>query len=153
MQTQTTLVFKSTRSGTSARGVWTLTIFQGGDNREYTTLDPALASLVQANNGATFDVEYEERPAKPGKEQYGPTFGLLGASAVAGTTPATPPAAPTSGGKAEFRSPQQIIRTSAIEAAVSAFQGLGLNPVEDVVGLLEFATVAEAYITEGIEEE
>lgn len=154
MQTTTTLKFKDAKTGNSARGGWKLSIFEGGDNREYTTLDGAVASAAEALAGQLVTVEYEEKPAKPGKEQYGPTYSLTGVSAAPEGAKAAPAAAPAGGGKSgEFRSPAQIIRSSALELAVGAFGVVPLDPVADTVGVLELASVYEKYITEGIEDE
>jgi hypothetical protein len=152
LQTTTTLTYKDKREGVSARGPWLLSIFAGGDDREYTTLDSNLASKVKSNDGSLFVVEYEERPPKAGREKYGPDFGLKGAElAPEGAKPSA--VAASTGGKGEFRSPAQIIRTTAIEVAVTAFLSLGLNPVEDTFGVLTYAGLVEQFITEGIEEE
>lgn len=149
METTTTLKFKDSRSGTSARGGWTLSIFEGGDGREYTTLKGDLASKVKANDGALFSVSYEERQ----NGQY-TNYGLLDADvAPEGAKPLAAPAAASSGGKGEFRSPEQIIRSSALGIAVSAFEAAQADPVNDLAGLLETAVVFERFITEGIEEE
>lgn len=157
MQTTTTLKYKDFREGTSARGAWKLTIFEGGDNREYTTLDGALASAVNALAGQLVTVEYTEKPPKPGKEQYGPSYSLDSVSAAPEGATAAPaadnPRGPLAPAKGEFRSPAQIIRSSALELAVGAFGVVPLDPVADTVGVLELAKVYETYITEGIEEE
>lgn len=159
MNTTTSLTLKDTKTGTSARGAWKLSIFSGADGREYTTLKGDVASAAQALTGQIVSVEYEERP---GKEGYGPNYSLLGVSAIEpehqaralAEAQAAQAAAPATGGKkGEFRSPEQIIRSSAAEIAAGSFAALGLNPVEDVVGFLEFAVVIETYITEGIDEE
>ena len=156
METTTTLTLKDIKRGTSAHGAWAFLFFDCGYCVYYTTLDGAVASAAQALAGQLITVEYTEKPPKAGKEQYGPTYGLDGVSAAAeGATPAPVAQAPAaqSGGKGEFRSPAQIIRTTAIEVAASAFLSLGLNPVEDTVGVLTYAGLVETFITEGIEEE
>lgn len=149
MQTTTTLTLKDTKKGTSARGAWKLSIYTGGDGREYTTLKGDLASKVNANDGALFVVQYEERQ----NGEY-TNYGLLDVEVA--PEGAKPQAAPSTGGKSgkgEFRTPDQIIRTSAAEISTATFAALGLNPVEDAVGFLEYAVLVEAYIREGIEEE
>jgi hypothetical protein len=150
MQTTTTLTLKDTKTGTSARGAWALSIFAAGDGRDYTTLDGALASKVKANDGALFVVDYEERPPKAGKEQHGPSYNLTGVELAPEGAKASPVVAGKSG---EFRSSAQIIRTSALEAAVSAFSVVPLDPVSDLEGVLSLAAVYERFITEGLEEE
>lgn len=153
MQTNTTLTLKDTKTGQSARGPWTLSIFAGGDGREYTTLKGDVASAATALAGQLLTVEYSERQTTKDGRTF-TNYNLDGVTAAPqGATAAPAAAAPASGGKGEFRSPQQIIRTSAIEVAASAFLSLGLNPVEDTVGVLTYAALVEAFITEGIEEE
>lgn len=152
MQTTTTLRYKDKREGNSARGAWVLSIFGAGDGRDYTTLDPALASKIKENDGSLFVVDFTERPAKAGREQYGPDYSVTGVELAPEGAKAAP-AAQGGGGKGEFRSPAQIIRTSALEFAVVSFGAAGVNGVEQVPSLLELAVIFEAYITEGIEEE
>ena len=151
MQTTTTLTLKDTKTGTSARGGWALSIFAAGDGRDYTTLDGALASKVKANDGALFVVDYEERPPKPGKEQHGPSFNLTGVELAPEGAKAAPLAAGGKGG--DFRTPAQNIRTSALEIAVAAFGVVPLDPVADPEGVLTLAATYERFITEGLEEE
>lgn len=149
MQTTTTLKFKDSKSGTSARGPWKLNIFEGGDGRDYTTLKGDVASKVMANDGALFTVEFSER--QNGKFT---NYSLDDAEvAPEGAKPQAAPSANGGGKGGEFRSPAQIIRTSALESAVQSFYAAQLDPVADKVGVLETAAVYEAYITEGIEEE
>ena len=148
MQTTTTLAFKDSRSGTSSRGPWTLSIFSAGDGREYTTLKGDLASKVKANDGAVFVIDYSER-----KNGDFTNYNLDGAEvAPEGTKPVTAPAGGGSG-RGEYRSPDQIIRTAALGQAVEAFAAAQANPVDDLVGLLQTAVVFEGYIREGIEED
>lgn len=155
METTTTLSFKDSRSGTSARGPWTLSIFAGGDGREYTTLKGDVASAAKALEGKLAVVTYSERQNTKDGRTY-TNYSLEGVTAAPEGAVAAAPVAQSGGGgggKGEFRSPEQIIRTAALTQAVEAFAAAQLDPISDQVGLLQTAVVFEAYITEGIEEE
>jgi hypothetical protein len=54
----TTLTDVKTRSGTSARGPWTLSIFSADDGREYSTLEGSLASKANSLLNTPVELEY-----------------------------------------------------------------------------------------------
>lgn len=144
MQTVTTITgVKDRKSGTSARGPWTLTIFSAADGREYSTLKGDVASAAEALVGQLATVEYSERQ----KDGY-TNYSLEGISAAPEGAKAAPVAA--SAQKGEFRTPAQIIRATAVEA-VAASQAFDLQ--HDLEGFLTAASVIEKFITEGLEEE
>ena len=144
MQTVTTITgVKDRKSGTSARGPWTLTIFSAADGREYSTLKGDVASAAEALVGQLATVEYSERQ----KDGY-TNYSLDGISAAPEGAKASPVAA--SGQKGEFRTPAQIIRATAVEA-VATSQGFDIQ--HDLEGFLTAASVIEKFITEGLEEE
>lgn len=144
MQTVTTITgVKDRKSGTSARGPWTLTIFSAADGREYSTLKGDVASAAEALVGQLATVEYSERQ----KDGY-TNYSLDGISAAPEGAKAAPVAA--SAPKGEFRTPAQIVRSVAVEAVVAA-QAFDLQ--HDVEGFLTAASVIEKFITEGLEEE
>lgn len=145
MQTVTTITgVKDRKSGTSARGPWTLTIFSAADGREYSTLKGDVASAAEALVGQLATVEYSERQ----NGQF-TNYSLEGISAAPEGATASPVAAGNSQ-KGEFRTPAQIIRATAVEA-VAASQAFDLQ--HDLEGFLTAASVIEKFITEGLEEE
>lgn len=151
MQTITTLTgVKDRKTGTSARGAWTLTIFEATDGREYSTLKGDVASAAEALVGKLATVEYSERPAKDPK--FPPSYSIESVSAAPEGAKASPVATPAGKG-GEFRSPAQIIRSTALELAVDSYHAAQLDPLADQVGLIEAAVVYERFITEGIDEE
>lgn len=153
MQTVTTITgVKDRKTGTSARGPWTLTIFDAADGREYSTLKGDVASAAEALVGKLATVEYSERPAKDPK--YPPSYSLEAVSAAPDGAKASPVQSAVLGaGKSEFRSPAQIIRSTALELAVDSYHAAQLDPLADQVGVISTAVVYEQFITEGIDEE
>lgn len=145
MKVTTTLRESTSRNGTSALGDWTMTLFKDDAGREFQTFDGSLASAAQALIGKLSEVEYEEKLSKDGK--YTNKVLKAVAEATNGAV-ATPAPAPTSKG-GEFRSPAQIIRTSALELAVSAYGIVGQDPVTDTDGVIQLAFIYEKYVTYG----
>lgn len=150
METVTTLTgVKDRKSGTSARGAWTLTIFSAADGREYSTLKGDVASAAEALIGKLVTVEYSERQnTKDGRTFT--NYSLEGVSEAPEGATASPVASNGGGSKGDFRSPAQIIRCTAVEA-VAVSQAFEL--AHDIEGFLTAAAVLEKYITEGLEDE
>jgi hypothetical protein len=148
LKTNTTLSFQDTKSGTNARGGWTLTIFKGGDNREYTTFDGTLASKIQGLDGQLLEVEYEEGVNKKGY----PTISLKGVSAAqSGAAPAPVVAATNGKSPAEFRTPLQIQRVEGYKIAFDTYSVLGLDPVQSLNEVFQLGEQITTALMEGVE--
>jgi hypothetical protein len=137
-------------SGNNARGAWKLLKLTGGDGRDYTTFDGNLASKAASISGPV-KVEFETSE----KVKDGKTFTDYKLKDVEPTDEA-PVAAPATqffpkASKGEFRSPEQIIRTSALEFAVMSFVNVGIDPIQDLEGLYKLATDHADFITNGLE--
>jgi hypothetical protein len=137
-------------SGTNAKGAWKLLKLTGGDGRDYTTFDGNLASKAAAAEGA-LRVEYEE----VAKQKDGRTFTDYKLKDVEPTSEAPVPVPVEQdfpkASKGEFRTPEQIIRTSALEFAVTSFVNVGIDPIQDLEGLYKLATDHADFITNGLE--
>ena len=135
--TVTTLTEVRTKSGSSARGPWTMTIFKAADGREYTTFKGDLASKANALLNQTVELEYSERQ----NGQY-TNYDLEGveAAAVGAVVPqvyteaVTQPAvsSPPIKNNDQFRTKEQIMRTDALNAALTMFGIIGLDPLSGV---------------------
>jgi len=138
-------------SGNGANGPWTRSDFESAEGLKLSTFKGEIASVARALLNQPVEVEYSE---KQNGEYVNRT--LLSVKPAEGSTPvpqSAPQPAYTPSPKGEFRTPAQIIRTSALESAVQSFYAAQADPVGDQVGLLEVAVTYEKFITEGIEAE
>lgn len=129
------------KTGTGKTGKpWKLSIFTDAEGREFSTFDGSVASQAQALIGKLIEVEFEETQN-----------GQYTRRQIASVTEAAEGAKPTPvpGGKGDFRSKEQIIRTSALELAVTAFGIVGQDPVTSTDELFSLAYVYSRFIEEG----
>ena len=119
------------KSGNGAKGAWTLTNFPASDGRKYQTFEGALASKAGALLGQPVKVSYEEK--KNG--QY-TNYDLKGVEAAeeGSAVQTAPPSKEDS-----YRTKEQILYSTALGVAVSAFGHAGLDPVVQTDDLYQLA--------------
>lgn len=148
-----TLSAPEIKSGTGAKGPWTLSIFRASDGREYTTLDGALASKASALVGQPVRLSYTLR--QNGKYT---NYNLADVQPVEGVeghvVQDKTPTGPLSGINHEDERQLRIMRQSALERALRAFeiavsQGAPLDPVANTSELYELADEFIDYFTNG----
>lgn len=129
MKTVTTLTSVETKNGSSPRGPWVLSIFKAADGKDYSTLDGGLASLASSLIGKTAEVTYEERTNAKGYTNYSLTgIELAAAGEVAVVTqPDVAQVTHSQKNSDQFRTKEQIMRTDALTAALTAFGIAGLD--------------------------
>jgi hypothetical protein len=147
LKTNTTLSFHDTKNGSNDRGGWTLTIFKGGDNREYTTFDGTLASKIQGLDGQLLEVEYTEK--ENGKFTNYTVNGV--SPATEGAAPAPVVAATNGKSPAEFRTPLQIQRVEGYKIAFDTYSVLGLDPVQSLNEVFQLGEQITTALMEGVE--
>jgi hypothetical protein len=129
-KTVTTLTEVRIKSGSSARGPWTMSIFKAADGREYTTFKGDLASKANALLNQTVELEFSESQ----NGQY-TNYDLEDVAATAGPTVAdavrvqAPPVVNGSAKNDQYRTKEQIMRTDALNAALTLFGIIGLDPL------------------------
>ena len=133
--TTTTLTGVDTKSGSNQRGAWTLSIFTAADGGEFTTFDGGLASKASSLLNQPVTVEWEPF-TKNGRESRN----LKGVEVSAnGSAPVSAPAQPQTTAPVpapqktdQFRTKEQIMRTDALNAALTLFGIIGLDPLSGV---------------------
>jgi hypothetical protein len=158
----TTLTDVKTRSGTSARGPWTLSIFSAADGREYSTLEGSLASKANSLLNTPVELEYG-----PGNDpvKYPNSFKLNDVQAAASGAVVTTTdsisgqpvqhlaglASSSSPQKNDqFRTKEQIMRTDAYNATLTLFGIIGLDPLSGVEEFEGWLGTAYKYIETGV---
>jgi hypothetical protein len=139
-------------SGNGSNGPWTRSDFESAEGLKLSTFKGEVASVARALLNQPVEVEYSEK--QNGEYVNRTLLSVKPAEGAAGPNPEyNAQAAKAYTPKGEFRTPAQIIRTSALESAVQSFYAAQADPVGDQVGLLEVAVTYEKFITEGIEAE
>lgn len=146
-----TLSAPEIKSGTGAKGPWTLSIFKASDGREYTTLDGALASKASALVGQPVRLSYTLR--QNGKYTNYNLADVQPVEGVEGHVVQSVSAAQNGTSPDEERQ-LRIMRQSALERALRAFeiavsQGAPLDPVANTSELYELADEFIDYFTNG----
>jgi hypothetical protein len=138
--------------GNGANGPWTRSDFQSEGGLKFSTFKGEVASVATALIGQLVEIEYDE---KQNGEYTNRTLKAVKVAAEGATAnePKQQQPASSGGSKGEFRTPAQIIRTSALVSAVQSFEAAQLDPVAQLADVLEQAVVFEKFITEGIEAE
>lgn len=128
MKTVTTLNSVETKNGASHRGPWVLSIFKAADGKDYSTLDGGLASLASSMIGKTAEVQYEERTNDRGYTNFSLTgIELAAAGEVAVVVQPQDQGLTYKSNNDQFRTKEQIMRTDALTAALTAFGIAGLD--------------------------
>lgn len=127
-KTVTSLTGVRTKSGNSAKGAWTLSIFSAADGREYSTFEGALASKANSLLNQPLELEYSEK--QNGQFTNYTLEGVGVTTQVVAETKTE--VVPLPAKNDQFRTKEQIMRTDALQATLTLFGIIGLDPISGV---------------------
>lgn len=144
--TTTTLVSHEQKSGSNAKGPWTVNKFKAQDGRQYDTFDKDLAARALERLNVPSVLEYEE--VQKGQYTNYTLTGVAPADSDAAAAPSAPQtAAPAAGGEDDRQ--LRIMRQSALERAILTFNTAGQDPLTHQAELLELADQYIDYFVNG----
>lgn len=130
----TTLTGVQTKSGESPRGPWLLTIFSTADGGEFSTFDGPLASRASTllNQAVTVEWEPYEKDGRQRRTLTGVEKATEAPQAQAVPPGSFTPTVTIQNKNEQFRTKEQIMRTDALNAALTLFGVIGLDPLSSV---------------------